>query len=384
MNKEILLRSAWQDVNIGDIAHTPGLLAILEKRLPEVKVTVWASVNITVEVMNLICRRFPGVRIVRGNLDSGEVRAAVSRADLFLHGSGACLCGKWELKQYLEVTGGSFGVWGITYRKQDKEWLDQADFLYFRDGVSLLNAQSDGVCAKHMDFGPDAAFAADIADEGRANRFLSDNQLNNKEFVCCVPRLRITPYWTIRGDAPYNQAADELNGRNKERDHRHLRTAVTRILDQTDFKVLVCPEDQTQIAVGREMIIEKLPEKYRTRVVHRQNFWLADEAVSVYKKSLALFGNEMHSPIMCVGNHVPAIVSRWEQQTSKGYMWNDIGLNEWLFDCDAGIDGNRFADTVLDVIKNNAAAVKKTERAMNTVNRAYDRMAKHVRALIHR
>ncbi len=31
----ILLRSSWQTVNIGDIAHTPGVLSILRKHLPE-------------------------------------------------------------------------------------------------------------------------------------------------------------------------------------------------------------------------------------------------------------------------------------------------------------------------------------------------------------
>ncbi len=30
-NPRILLRSSWQTVNIGDIAHTPGVLALLEK-----------------------------------------------------------------------------------------------------------------------------------------------------------------------------------------------------------------------------------------------------------------------------------------------------------------------------------------------------------------
>ena len=39
----ILLRSSWQTINIGDIAHSPGLLAILEKYLPETEVTLWAS-----------------------------------------------------------------------------------------------------------------------------------------------------------------------------------------------------------------------------------------------------------------------------------------------------------------------------------------------------
>jgi len=33
-SKRILLRSSWQNVNIGDIAHTPGMLALLEKHRP--------------------------------------------------------------------------------------------------------------------------------------------------------------------------------------------------------------------------------------------------------------------------------------------------------------------------------------------------------------
>ena len=39
----ILLRSSWQTVNIGDIAHTPGVLALLERDLPEVEVRLWPS-----------------------------------------------------------------------------------------------------------------------------------------------------------------------------------------------------------------------------------------------------------------------------------------------------------------------------------------------------
>ena len=39
----ILLRSSWQVVNIGDIAHTPGVLALLERYIPEAEVVLWAS-----------------------------------------------------------------------------------------------------------------------------------------------------------------------------------------------------------------------------------------------------------------------------------------------------------------------------------------------------
>src|SRR5688500_6482371 len=39
----ILLRSGWQTVNIGDIAHTPGLLALLERHLPAADVVLWPN-----------------------------------------------------------------------------------------------------------------------------------------------------------------------------------------------------------------------------------------------------------------------------------------------------------------------------------------------------
>ena len=37
----ILLRSGWQVENIGDIAHTPGFIALAEKYIPEAKVVFW-------------------------------------------------------------------------------------------------------------------------------------------------------------------------------------------------------------------------------------------------------------------------------------------------------------------------------------------------------
>ena len=60
----ILLRSSWQTINIGDIAHSPGVLAILEKHLPEAEVILWAS-DVGRGVREMLLRRsppvFPGV-----------------------------------------------------------------------------------------------------------------------------------------------------------------------------------------------------------------------------------------------------------------------------------------------------------------------------------
>lgn len=380
---EILLRSSWQTVNIGDISHTPALLALIEKHIPEATVTVWATEGITKEVLEMEHKRFPNVTFVTGDDSNPDILAAIDRADFFLHGSGPYMAGANELKQFLKHSDKPYGIFGITYRDDpvENELLNGAEFAYFRDSKSLEIAKNNGIHAKVMQFGPDAAFAIDLSNDEKADKFLAENDLKEGEFLCCIPRLRWTPYWELR-DVPFNAERDAKNKEKVEQDHVYLRKAITDIIEKTDKKVLICPEDMTQMKVGKEAIYDKLPESVLSRVVLKKDYWLTDEAVSVYKKSLGLFGNEMHSPIMCIGNNVPAIVCRWEEQTTKGFMWNDIGLGDWLFDSDKGIDAQQFSDTVLTFVNNRAEVLAKTKKAKDYVDMLFADMMKRVKELI--
>ena len=142
----------------------------------------------------------------------------------------------------------------------------------------------------------------------------------------------------------------------KEHDHAPLREAITAIVRNTDHKVFICHEDETEMSIGKEWLLDKLPEDVKPKVVWRNTPWLTDEAMSIYKRSAGLFGNEMHSPIMCIAHGIPAIVVRWEEQSSKGIMWKDIGLEEWLFDFDKEADIQRFVPTVLAMAKDTQQA----------------------------
>ena len=86
-------------------------------------------------------------------------------------------------------------------------------------------------------------------------------------------------------------------------------------------------------------------------------------------RSAGLFGLEMHSPIMCITLGVPAIVCRFKEQTSKGYMWDDIGLGEWLFDMDTPSDVERILPAVLDMLKNPEASKSKVNAALKLVRK---------------
>lgn len=122
------------------------------------------------------------------------------------------------------------------------------------------------------------------------------------------------------------------------------------------MKILICPEDETQVAIGKEMLYDKLPAEIKDKVIWRDRYWLTGEAISTYIRSAGLFGMEMHSPIMCIGNGIPAIVCRFDEQTSKGIMWRDIGLGDWLFDMDNPKDVAGIVPAVLAMAKDPKAA----------------------------
>lgn len=361
----ILIRSSWQTVNIGDIGHTPGLLALLEKNLPEVELCLWPC-DIGNGVEEMLRRRFPRVRFVQ---TEAEVDAAFAECDFLLHGSGPYLVEAASIELWRERTGKPYGVYGITLPPEHAtervvELLSEARFVYFRDSVSLDLAKERGVRSPVMEFGPDGAFGVDLRNDPPAVEFLRQHGLEEGKFLCCIGRFRLTPYWRI---AAKNTALDPAkHARNealKEQDHAPLRAAIERIVRETDLKILLCPEDQTQMEVAREMLLEKLPTDVRERVVWHENYWLTDEALSTYVRSAGLFGHEMHSPIMCIGNGIPAMVVRWAEQTSKGFMWEDIGLGDWLFDFDQADDRERFPAAALAWARNLDEARRRTATA---------------------
>lgn len=374
----ILLRSSWQVVNIGDIAHTPGVLALLEQHLPQAEVILWASGNLTDEVAAMEHRRFPKLKIVKGTIredgtaSNKELADAIAWADFLLHGSGPSLVAAKDVAAFVQHTGKPFGVYGITYGAffgdDAVELLNQAKFVFFRDSVSLLYAKQQGIRSPIMQFAPDGAFACDLREDESAKVFLAENGLEDGKFLCCLSRLRYTPYWTIAGDKrPKDDKKHTRNEEMKEQDHAPILEAIIRVVRETDLKVLLCPEDMTQMGVGKEMLYDRLPGDVKKRVVWRKDFWLTDQALSVYVRSAGLFGSEMHSPIMAVGNGIPAIVCRFKEQTSKGIMWRDIGLGDWLFDLDIESESAKVPEAVLTMAKDFEAAKAKAEVARSII-----------------
>ncbi len=382
---KILLRSSWQVVNIGDIAHTPGVLALIEKHIPEAEVRLWASNDLTEEVMQMEHHRFPKLKIVKGSINeagkatNSDLQETLDWCDFFLHGSGPSLVAAKDLTAFDKHFRKPFGIYGITYGgapADQVELMSRAKFVFFRDSVSLAKGKADGIQSPIMEFGPDGAFACDLRNDAIADQWLAENDLKPGQFACCIPRLRYTPYWLIRKGTTLDEKKQARNLQMAEHDLAPLREAIIKVVKETSLKILLCPEDKSQMQVGKDWVYDKLPDDVRSRVVWRENFWLTDQALSTYTRSAGLFGLEMHSPIMCIGNSVPAIVGRFEEQTSKGFMWQDIELGDWLFDFDDDHQIKRYPSAVVEMLTNRARALDMVSKAQAIV---HERQSKTMR-----
>ena len=363
----IVLRSSWQTVNIGDIAHTPGVLHLLEQHVPDAEIRLWPS-SVDNGVEEMLMKRFPKLKIIKGRED---ILAALKECDFMLHGSGPGFVAQKDVAKWHKETGKPFGVAGITFSdasKETAELLSAARFVFFRDSVSLKFAKDHGVTCPVMEFGPDGAFAVDLRNDAAAESFLKANALEEGKFLCCIARFRNTPYWLIKKKGKeLDVKKDARNQAMKHHDAAPLVAAIISVVRETGLKVLLCPEDETQMAINKEVLFDKLPEDVKAKVVWRENYWLTDEALSTYVRSAGLFGHEMHSPIMCIGNGIPAIVCRWAEQTSKGFMWRDIGLNDWLFTLDNEDEIKGVVPAVLAMAKDPAGSKAKAAKAFEIV-----------------
>lgn len=364
----ILLRNGWQSVNIGDIAHPVGILTLLEKYLPQVEVRLWPS-ELGHGAAEMLQKRFPKLILLT---DQAAIAQAKKECEVFLHGSSSGFAAEAHTTEW-KKSGKPYGVYGISFLGGSAEAIDtltHAKFVFFRDSVAMQLAKDKGVKCPIMEYGPDSAFGVtDLRNDAAATAFLKANDLQEGQFLCCIPRYRWTPYWTIKKGRPLDEKKDKRNQEMKEHDHAPLREAIAAVVRETKLKVLVCPEDMTQVELGKQILVDPLPADVKARVVWRDKYWLTDEAVSTYVRSAGLFGNEMHSPIMCIANGIPAIVCRFEEQTTKGFMWRDIGLNDWLFDLDSEADVKRLVPTVLAMAKDPAAAKAKAEKARQFVQK---------------
>lgn len=381
-NPTILIVSGWQDVNIGDIAHTPGLLHVIESFIPEANIILWKKSRSS-KVETLISKNFPKVKIIHGevdefyDVDSTDVLDAFEKSDLMIHGSGPYIVGKTNLEAWNKYSSKPFGIFGTTIQEIDDDLnilLKKASFIFTRETKSLEVLKQRGLSGDNISFAPDATFFLNIKDDSTGQSFLQRHNLKEKEFICAIPRLRYTPYHKFK-EVNWSEQRIEMvestNKKYKEIDHAKMRAAITAWVRETGKKVLVCPEMTYQVDIMDELLIDPLPEDVKPNVIKR-GYWMPDEAASVYQRALAVMSFDCHSPIIALVNGTPAFYLRQPEDTIKGQMYYDLGLQDWVFEIEE-TDERQITDELRKVWNNYSKSKAVVQKSMEKVNQIYKR-----------
>jgi len=393
-NPTILLVSGWQDVNIGDIAHTPGLLHVLETFIPESKIILWKRSR-GEEAKKLLNKNFPKVQILYGGVnaekdaENPEIMKAFEDADLLIHGSGPLLVGADNLACWMKHTTKPFGVFGTTLQNPNEyhtSILKKAAFIFTRETISIEHLRKVGIEGNHIQFAPDATFYLNIRNDEKGFQFLKDNGLEDRKFICAIPRLRYTPYHQFNpnrngwSDEKIKQV-EETNEKYKEEDHAKLREAMIAWVRETGNKVLVCPEMTYQVDIMEELLIDPLPNDVKPYIVKR-GYWLPDEAASIYSKAHTVLSFECHSPIIAAANGTPMFYLRQPEDTIKGQMYYDLGFDDWTFEIEQ-TDGKQITNRLREVWTDYPAALAKLKVSMDKVGEIYSERVSMVKETIN-
>lgn len=378
-NPTILLKSGWQTINIGDVAHTPGMLALIERHLPDVRV-LWWPIVCSPRVENMLRRRFPTLDIVpkawhtHAAIPAAAIADLARRCDLFLHGSGPNPMAVDQWRQWVQITGKPVVVGGITvpeWSVQHRDLINHAAAWFCRDSHSLNLMQHHGLAEGRRAFAPDAAFAADVRDDAWAQDFLRQHHLTAGGYACFIGRLRFPPFhrmdqWYL--PSPEAIAAGErLNARTAEPDHAKLRHVITGWVRETGRMAVICPEMIYQLDDADPLLYSPLPEDVRAKTVVIRDWWCTDQAAALYAQAAAMVSMKMHSPVLAQRQGVPALHIRQEEDTAKGQMWRDLGLADWLFEIDA-ITGDEVLSRLLTIAADPAAARNQVTAAQHRID----------------
>jgi polysaccharide pyruvyl transferase WcaK-like protein len=417
---QILLRSSWQSVNIGDIGHTPGALTLLGKHFPEAEITLWPG-RLGHGSRELLTKGYPKLKIVEGSLDkegkptTPELTKLWETTDLYLSGSGSGFPASNHAVAFHKATGKPVGVFGVstdpisglganreaeggtlaeirakaaqlppTHLSNDLRYImDRAAFFFCRDTISRDYLKAQGVKTSILEFGPDAQLGMHLRDDAKGFAFLKAHGLQDGKFICVIPRKRYTPYYEVNNvpRVATDDIKDAINNRTTETDHAKLREMIIAYVKATGNKVMACAEMTYQVKMAKDVLVDPLPADVKKNVVWRDTYWLPDEAASIYSKAQAVVSVECHSPLIALHNGTPTFYVRQPTDTCKGQMYRDIGANDWFFEIDE-TNGPELWSRLEAIVKDPAKAKAKVKAIMATVEARQKRMVDAVRQAV--
>lgn len=394
--RTVLLFSSWANVNIGDVAHSPGLITALLDVEPEARIILWPQ-RLGGREEAMLRQANPSIEIARGDIDESgtpntpELLAAWDAADVLVHGSGAGAFRTDLMRAWQARTGRPYGYAGVTIDplwpsvagpldqlrtmtrelpaafigEHTREALDDAEFIFARDSVTLEFLRAQGITAGSLEFGPDATFAYLHRDESAADAFEAEVGVSASEFACFVPRLRYAPYPDIYGTERTRQFDRRyaVNAGTVGPDLDAFSAAIAAWVRNTGQPAIVVPEMSYAVELAQQQLVPRLAADVADHVHVLGRYWPLEEAHAVYARARAVVSMECHSPILASVHGTPTLYLRQPTETVKGEMYADLGAGDAVVEIER--DGPGGAAAAVERLLADEAAARATSRNLN-------------------
>ncbi|WP_162458386.1 polysaccharide pyruvyl transferase family protein [Pseudactinotalea terrae] len=401
--RTVLLRSSWANVNIGDVAHSPGLITALLGAAPQARIILWAQ-RLGEREEAMLRRANPTIEIVRGDIDDDgvpntpELLAAWDDADVLVHGSGAGAFRDDLMLAWRARTGRPYGYAGVTVdplcppawgpldqlrtmtrdlpptylEPRTRETLAGAEFIFARDSITLEFLRAQGVTAGSLEFGPDGTFAYTHRDDAAADAFVAELDLTAGAFGCFVPRLRYTPYPDIYGTARTREFDRRyaINAGTVGPDLDALAAGIAAWVRATGQPAVVVPEMSYAVELAQRELAPRLPADVVEQVLVLGRYWPLEEANAVYARARAVVSMECHSPILASVHGTPTLYLRQPTDTIKGEMYADLGAGDAVVEIER--DGAAGTAAAVERLLADEEGARASSRALNRT--AVDRL----------
>ena len=105
---------------------------------------------------------------------------------------------------------------------------------------------------------------------------------------------------------------------------------------------------------------------------------MPDLALSVYLRSRLVFGIEMHSQVMALGNGVPAVLFHHPGFGTKADMWRTIGCGDWRVDLTEADATKKAVDVVGGILADPSAAAARCRAVRAYLDRSEREMFRRI------
>ncbi len=422
--RRIVMTFVWGQTNIGDAAITPGTLAHLKRHFPDAQLTIISGSSAGTERYEASrrylesateCEVLPNPFSEMTDADelgiffqacqferestrffrtlykvSPRVAQAFLEADLVYFNSGMTLTynnrgmpgvTKRLLVNWMPIMlAGQLGVpcvlWGQSCGPLDwpgpelaQEYLPKCTAITTRETESLRFLQEDlGVRGPHLAFAPDTTIYFDRRDDAWADAFMTKHNLTSGQFLTAI--IRTFAWW-----------GRKLEGERLERHMDAIAGAIERWVSETGLPVVIAPECLREIPRAEEFLLPRLSEKTLDKCVFMNEFWLPDQARSLYTHTRVMMSMELHSIILALPEGIPVVHPYFDEMGPKTWMVRDAGFEDFLFDIDR-TDGGVIGDALIRAHGDRDALSKKALEATKRFQTAGDEQIERLKSLL--